>query len=123
MPKHLIRQRNERLLEAAGGRCAWCSTALSLATLTVDHVVCRVAGGSDWEGNLLASREACNNARGHLAAAAFAMRCPGHQRRLLVEALRRTCDPQAHQPLAQYQAERAHRRRLYREAKAFSAGR
>lgn len=47
-----------------GGRCAWCSTPLTRAALTIDHVIPRAEGGTNHPSNLVPACDECNRERG-----------------------------------------------------------
>jgi 5-methylcytosine-specific restriction endonuclease McrA len=49
-----------------GDKCLWCQRKLSWRTATLDHLICRTHGGSDWPGNLALACRRCNNKRGQM---------------------------------------------------------
>jgi 5-methylcytosine-specific restriction endonuclease McrA len=44
-----------------GWRCRWCRKELTLATLTMDHVIPIAKGGTDWASNLVPACGSCNS--------------------------------------------------------------
>jgi len=63
--------RKWRVLYTYGRECCWCSLSLTKDNATVDHIRCRVAGGSNWLGNMLPCCKSCNSARGSSSAEDF----------------------------------------------------
>lgn len=62
-----------------GLACVWCGAAVEDGVkLTLDHVVCRTAGGTHHESNLVTCCHACNSRRGDRAAAEFAEAVAGY---------------------------------------------
>lgn len=45
--------------------CHWCRTGLTIKTVTIDHVVPLLRGGSNADDNLVISCEPCNKEKGH----------------------------------------------------------
>lgn len=60
--EHKARRREirETVLWRDKSRCAYCRCPLTMATLTLDHVVPRSKGGRFEVSNLIAACEACN---------------------------------------------------------------
>ena len=63
-----VRKQRERLrtqlLERDGGICAYCADPLTLKTMTIDHFVPRVLGGTDDLSNLMSACITCNCRKG-----------------------------------------------------------
>jgi hypothetical protein len=65
-----------RLAEAQNWRCCFCNYTMAIErdrprTATREHVKPRAAGGSDGQGNLVASCEMCNRHRSYMSALGF----------------------------------------------------
>lgn len=56
----------ESVLRSQGGRCKYCLDPLSYKTVTRDHVIPRVNGGTDARDNLVAACFRCNQSKGSL---------------------------------------------------------
>ena len=65
------------LLLRSGGRCWYCGTFLTLATMTADHLVPVQRGGQAVLDNLVAACRACNTAKGTLSLDIFRARRGG----------------------------------------------
>jgi|SRR6266850_5562453 len=57
--RHTLEQWMSRV-EFYGWRCAYCPKILTLNTLTKDHVVPLIRGGSNWASNLVPACRSCN---------------------------------------------------------------
>lgn len=61
----------ESLLKQSGGRCIYCGHELTVANMTVDHIIPKSAGGTDAESNLIACCKECNAKKADQALGVF----------------------------------------------------
>lgn len=59
------------ILKRDNEECVYCHTYLTMATLTLDHIVPQSRGGSNKESNLCASCATCNVAKGDMGVEEF----------------------------------------------------
>lgn len=62
--RRLSRRLRMRVLERDGFRCVYCGAGPRQSLLEVDHVIPRVAGGTDDSWNLVTACQSCNGGKG-----------------------------------------------------------
>lgn len=78
--KWITKSRRRRIYERDGYQCVWCSVPVvcepgaGARTATLDHLLCRDAGGTNDTHNLVTACMRCNRERGSLPVADFAAR-------------------------------------------------
>lgn len=61
----------ESLLKQSGGRCIYCGHELTVANMTIDHIIPKSAGGTDAEFNMIACCKECNAKKADQALGVF----------------------------------------------------
>ena len=69
--QHVVPDLSLAVYVRSGGRCHYCGVTLSVATMTLDHVVPVNRGGTTCLDNLVASCAPCNQEKGGLSLAEF----------------------------------------------------